>query len=321
MRVVAAFLADGAEGVERAGESGIVGAQCAFEDRNAGAELRFGLGVAAEAEVRFTDVVAQLGLDGGLSGKGLADLRDGRLQRFENGGIAPRASHRVGRAQRVQEELLDGGGLGGFLFGPGALPGNARRQDGHDGGESGQQQEQPGREGEAGLVAEDQLAKLIERTGGLSLNGLAGHVAGDVLGQGGDALVPQRRLLFEGLGDDGGEILVDRPGAGPGSRERRRHGRANHGDRLEPAHAVDVERGAAGDHLIEDHAQRVDVGAGVYFVGIASDLLRTQVGEGALDLADLGLDRGRGQVGVGDACQTEVQDLDGGDAGAGSGVV
>jgi hypothetical protein len=65
----------------------------------------------------------------------------------------------------------------------------------------------------------------------------------------------------------------------------------------------------AGEQFVQDDAQGVDVGAGVDLGGVACDLLGAHVGDGADDLADVGLDGGGALIGTGDASHTEIEDL------------
>ena len=65
---------------------------------------------------------------------------------------------------------------------------------------------------------------------------------------------------------------------------------------------------AAGQQLVQDHAQRVHVAARVELERIGEHLLGAHVGERADELPDVGLQR-RLRVAVGDARHAEVEDL------------
>ena len=64
----------------------------------------------------------------------------------------------------------------------------------------------------------------------------------------------------------------------------------------------------AGDHLVQDHPQRVDVAARIDLRRVAQQLLRAHVGQRPDQLTDVGLQR-RVRVGVGEPRHAEIEDV------------
>ncbi len=132
-------------------------------------------------------------------------------------------------------------------------------------------------------------------------DGLVREVPFHVLGEGRRALVAPVGLFLESLGEDRREVGVHV--------ERLRRLLADVADRLHDRHAPRRIRELPGEELVEDDAERVDVGPEVDVAAVAARLLRAHVRERPLDRADLGHHRGRRHVRVRDAREAEVEDL------------
>ena len=129
----------------------------------------------------------------------------------------------------------------------------------------------------------------------------------DVIREVGRALVTPGGVLLERLLPDRPKVRVQRrPARRLPQRARRRL--ADRHDRLHDRR-VRVVRLATGEDLVEENAERVDVGAEVDVPAVAPRLLRAHVRDRSLDRPDLA-QHGRGiHVRVRDAREAEVEDL------------
>ena len=89
--------------------------------------------------------------------------------------------------------------------------------------------------------------------------------------------------------------------------ERRRRLLADIADRLHDGDAARVVREPPGNELVEDDAERVDVGPQVDVAAVAAGLLRAHVRERPLDRSHRA--HHRRHVGIRDAREAEVEDL------------
>ena len=127
-------------------------------------------------------------------------------------------------------------------------------------------------------MAAKPFARHVPRAVPPRLNGLVGQVVSDVPAQGVSGLVPALGLLAQSLVHDRPQLAVHAGGRYlPGRRG---------GDPLdEIAEAtLDVVREPAGQHLVEDHSQRVHIGSNVHGSAVTGELLRGRVGQGPHEL-------------------------------------
>ena len=80
-------------------------------------------------------------------------------------------------------------------------------------------------------------------------------------------------------------------------------------NRLRPGEAGQIERHPVGEHAVEHHAERVDIGAAVDIGRAASQLFRAHVRERAHQLSVRGLHGDAIDVGAGGARDAEIEHL------------
>src|SRR5262249_20095598 len=119
-------------------------------------------------------------------------------------------------------------------------------------------------------VPRDKLAKLVERGGWPSQNGLAGHVSANVFSQCRGAGISPLRILVEALQNYCVQLAGDGAGdrAGPA-----RWLLANTAYRLGEWRLVNLVRQSIGQELVKDYAERIDIAADIDAIGGAAGLL------------------------------------------------
>jgi hypothetical protein len=149
-----------------------------------------------------------------------------------------------------------------------------------------------------------ELLQLIACAGRFGSDRLVLEIAPDIRGQIRRRSVAAVLIFFQRFGDNGLDVAAVRA---VHHAELRRIDLLDGAHRL-MQHARQLVGHLAGEQLIEDDAQRVDIAAGIEGQGIGQNLLRAHVGERAQQLAEVGLARGLG-IHVGDPRYAEVQDL------------
>jgi hypothetical protein len=170
-------------------------------------------------------------------------------------------------------------------------------------------------------MAAGELAEAIGGGGRAGFDGLAVEMAADVGGQRVDGGVAAVGVLFERLHDDPIEVAGEGTGeaaigdAGAGARRVLFTDAAKGFELGDAAESRAVEGGRAGEELVQEDAERVEVAAGVHGGCAGAGLLGAHVLESADDGAELGDLGAVGEAqggaidGAGDA---EVDDLGGG---------
>jgi hypothetical protein len=154
-------------------------------------------------------------------------------------------------------------------------------------------------------VALGELADLIERARRPRDDRLVAQKAADVFRHVRGGSVASRFVLFEGLRDDGFDVVRQPVHHAAQPRGLLFAYDARHfGERL----AVQIVGRAIGQQFVGDDAKGVDVGSRIDQIGIAGDLLRAHIGNRANHLTGAGVQR-RADVGVDGAGQTEVEHL------------
>ena len=188
---------------------------------------------------------------GAFDAEGVATGRDGGrlIERFDAATVD--GDDGAGR-QRVEGE--GAGARGGVHADSGEHRGDGGRGDRH------------------GAAAHEPTARVIRARPRASGDGLAAEVAADVLGEVGGGGVAAVGILLQRLQHDRLDVQVQR------GDDRARRRRVFRRDPLDEVPDVRLdERGAAGEHLIEDGAERVDVAARVDAARLAEGLLRRHV--------------------------------------------
>ncbi|MCI0586633.1 MAG: hypothetical protein L0323_07315 [Planctomycetes bacterium] len=237
-----------------------------------------------------------------------------RSDRFEEGpargevGVLDRHGRRgdrraVGRAERAGplsfgDVLLPARPLPRRVRDPGLAEGNDRPRDERKRGEGHARGQAP--------VAPGELPELVEAARGAGEDRLVAQGPPQVAAQ-----FPRRRvaallLLLDRLPDDRGDVAAELAAhaAQPDGvllDEEARH--------LGEGSSLEVVGHPSGEELVGDHAERVDVGAGVDRLRPPRELLGAHVGERAHDLPGAGVERRRLEVGLRDPGDAEVEDL------------
>ena len=201
-------------------------------------------------------------MDGGLVEKRLLGFFHSTSQSLEHGGVAPSPQDRIGRAERLLKELVDGDGLGRLRSRLALRRSRPDQPQGgqHRSGENGQAGEAGG--GDAHPMTPHELVDRVGAAGGSGPHRLVVQVAAQVQGQRVGRLVAPVAVLLQGLESDPVQVALELRGPDAG--------------RLwvllpDPApHFVDaqgvrrrLERERSREELVEDDAQGVHVGAGV----------------------------------------------------------